>query len=225
MHDEIIKHAEKIVETSQGKNSLWEKMKDISIEILIIVFAVTISIWFHGLSEKHHQRQEAKEFLIDLKTDLNQDVTLMDTYTGRLKDFNVRLEKFNQFKTNQAGFNKLKISPLSPFINRETSSGDYDGFKSSGKIGYIDNKKLKSAILKYYQQNMLRLSNAEKVFNNLSMETVLRISDKGMESAFENSNIERLNMLGGVATEIVQSYTKQIADAKEMIAEIEKETR
>ncbi|HEU4790594.1 MAG TPA: DUF6090 family protein [Flavobacterium sp.] len=225
MQDEIIKHTEKIVKTAKGRNTLGEKIKEILVEIVVIVFAVTISIWFHSMSEEHHQREEAKEFLTDLNQDLNQDILLMETYSTRLKSFNRNLERINQYKSNYAAFKKLKINPLPPFINRETSTGEYDGFKSSGKIGYIENKKLKSSILKYYQQNMLRLANAEKFFGNLSVETSLRITDKGMESVIDNSNITRLNILGGISTEIVQVYDQQIKTAKEIIKEIEKETK
>ncbi|TDO96559.1 hypothetical protein [Flavobacterium sp. 245] len=225
MQEEIIKHTEKIVKTAKGRHTFGEKIKEILLEIGIIVFAVSISIWFHSMSEKHHQREEAKEFLIDLKTDLNQDILLMETYAARLKFFNKNLEKFNQYKSNYAEFEKLKISFFPPFINRETSTGDYDGFKASGKIGYIENKKLKSSILKYYQQNMLRLTNAEKFFDNLSVETSLRINDKGVESAIDNSNITRLNMIGGLSAEIVQIYDQEIKTAKEIIKEIEKETK
>jgi hypothetical protein len=207
------------------EHSFKEKVKEIIIEIFIIVFAVTLSIWLHSWSEKHHQKEEVKEFLIDLNQDLNQDILLMETYSVRLKSFNKNLEKLNQYKSNYEEFKKLKINPLPPFINRETSTGDYDGFKSSGKIGYIENKELKSSILKYYQQNMLRLGNAEKFFGNLSFETSLRVTDKSMESVIDNSNITRLNILGGISTEIIQAYDQQIKTAKAIIKEIEKETK
>jgi hypothetical protein len=226
MQEEVTKHSKKIYKTVKNtEHTLGEKVKEIIVEICIIVFAVTISIWFHSMSEKNHQREEAKEFLTDLNQDLNQDILLMETYSAKLKIFNKNLEKFNQHKSNYEEFKKLKINPFPPFINRETSTGDYDGFKSSGKIGYIENKKLKSSILKYYQQNMLRLANAEKFFGNLSVETSLRVSDKGMESIIDNSNINRLNILGELSTEIAQVYDQQIKTAKDIIKEIEKETK
>ncbi|MBF4466805.1 hypothetical protein [Flavobacterium sp. LC2016-12] len=226
MQEEITEHSKKIYKTVKNtEHTFGEKVKEIIVEICIIVFAVTISIWFHSMSEKSHQREEAKEFLTDLNQDLSQDILLMETYSTRLKSFNKNLEIVNQYKSNYEELKKIKINPLPPFINRETSTGDYDGFKSSGKIGYIENKKLKSSILKYYQQNMLRLANAEKFFGNLSVETSLRVTDKGMESVIDDSNITRLNILGGMSTEIVQVYDQQIKAAKEIIKEIEKETK
>jgi hypothetical protein len=50
------------------KNSKYtfnEKIKEIAIEIFIIVFAITLSISLHSWSEKRHQQEEVKEFLLD----------------------------------------------------------------------------------------------------------------------------------------------------------------
>jgi len=46
MQEEVAKHTEKIYKTIKSReHSLAEKFKEIVIEILIIVFAVTLSIW------------------------------------------------------------------------------------------------------------------------------------------------------------------------------------
>ena len=63
MQDEVSKHTKKIFKTmSNKKYSMPEKLKEISIEILIIVFAVTLSIKLHEWSEHRHQQKEVKEF-------------------------------------------------------------------------------------------------------------------------------------------------------------------
>ena len=60
MQDEILKHTKKIYnEIKSQKHSFGEKAKEIIIEILIIVFAVTLSIWLHSWSEERHQQKEA----------------------------------------------------------------------------------------------------------------------------------------------------------------------
>ena len=48
------------------------KIIDILTEILIIVFAVSISIWLSNWSESRHDRKEEKEFLIGFKMDLQE---------------------------------------------------------------------------------------------------------------------------------------------------------
>ncbi len=67
--DEIIKHTKKIYKTWFNKEfPFWHKISEFLIEILIIVFAVTISIWFHNLSEHKHQQEDVKQFLVGFKS-------------------------------------------------------------------------------------------------------------------------------------------------------------
>ena len=69
MQDEVLKHTEKIYKIAKNsEHSIWKRVKEILIEIFIIVFAVTLSIWFHNWSEHENQRAEAKDFLIPTTT-------------------------------------------------------------------------------------------------------------------------------------------------------------
>ena len=75
MEDEILKHTNKAIkELKNTEHSFWHKAKEIGIEICIIVFAVTLSIWLHSWSEVRTQRKEVREFLSDLKEDLTADI-------------------------------------------------------------------------------------------------------------------------------------------------------
>jgi len=76
--DEIAKHTKKIYKIAAEKDhTFWHKVKDIVIEIAIIVFAVTISIWFHNNSEHRHQQEDVKTFLLGLEKDLTSDIAEM----------------------------------------------------------------------------------------------------------------------------------------------------
>ena len=44
---EVIKHTKKAYSIWGSKNSPFHKIKEFVVEIFIIVFAITISIWFH----------------------------------------------------------------------------------------------------------------------------------------------------------------------------------
>src|SRR5689334_13378541 len=80
MEHEVASHAKKIYGTVKNPNhSLWEKTKDILVEIFIIVFAVTLSIWFHSWSEHRHEQKEVKEFLKGLRDDLAEDIKQLHT--------------------------------------------------------------------------------------------------------------------------------------------------
>jgi len=75
MQDEITKHTRKAYKAwKHPQHSPWEKVKEIIIEICIIVFAVTLSIWLHSWSEHRHEQDEARAFLKDLKDDLQSDI-------------------------------------------------------------------------------------------------------------------------------------------------------
>jgi sensor histidine kinase regulating citrate/malate metabolism len=97
--DEIAKHSRKIYKSWFNKElTIWHKISEFLIEMTIIVFAVSISIWFHNMSEHKHQQEEVKQFLTGLKADLTQDIREMTNdkesyhkqskifaYLGRLK--------------------------------------------------------------------------------------------------------------------------------------------
>jgi len=69
---------EEIFDTVKSKQRFIEKVKDILIEICIIVFAVSLSIWLHSWSEHRHEQKEVSEFLDGLKGDLNKDIILLE---------------------------------------------------------------------------------------------------------------------------------------------------
>src|SRR3954469_24365395 len=78
MQDEVAKHGRKIYHIMKDRqHTFGEKVKEITIEIFIIVFAITISIWFHNWSEHRHQQEDVKEFLLGLKEDLRNDIKEM----------------------------------------------------------------------------------------------------------------------------------------------------
>jgi len=72
---EVAKHGKNVVHLMAKKeHALSHRLREIAVEIAIIVFAVSMSIWLHGLSEHHHQQQEVRSFLVGLKGDLEGDV-------------------------------------------------------------------------------------------------------------------------------------------------------
>src|SRR5215510_6076390 len=75
---EVIKHTKKIFGVWKTNSPLWHKISELLLEIFIIVFAVTVSIYFHDRSELRHQRHETKEFLLGLKQDLTTDIEEMN---------------------------------------------------------------------------------------------------------------------------------------------------
>src|ERR1700709_878161 len=70
----IHKHTKAAYNVLKTPGMNWKhKLKEILLEIFIIVFAVSISIWFHNWSERLKDRREEKDFFNSLKTDLLAD--------------------------------------------------------------------------------------------------------------------------------------------------------
>lgn len=158
MQEEITKHTKKIYHTMKHeKITLGEKAKEVIIEISIIVFAITLSIWLHGWSEHRHQQEEVKKFLVGLKSDLN---TTIESAKGAKMIYKKAEERYT-FLSKLSLNHKPNTDSLSTYFkdynlspNFQSNPSRYEGFKSSGKIGLIENETLQQGILNFYQQDL-----------------------------------------------------------------------
>src|SRR6201985_2759208 len=137
--DEIAKHSRKIYKTWFNKElTIWHKLSEFLIEITIIVFAVTISIWFHNMSEHKHQQEEVKQFLTGLKADLTQDIREMKNDKESYQKQSIIFTYLSRLKKNQAP-DRDTLNTYSNWLTNTTglnpNDGRFQGFKSSGKIG------------------------------------------------------------------------------------------
>lgn len=232
MQEEITKHSGKIYKTvKNSKHTLGEKAKEIIIEIFIIVFAVTLSISLHSWSEHRHQQEEVSVFLENLKNDLQNDVENIDIEKEAYKKSNIDYEKILTLTTHQLDSiyksnNKVNFPIYSH--GQKISIGNYEGFKSSGKIGYIEDEKLKQKILNYYQIFVPAINEVDKYYN----EFLFKCFDKMIENAGKSEQelysdpkfkmtVEFLVKLGNNNIRVYDKNTKP--KAIELIKEIEKE--
>lgn len=231
MEDEMTKQAKKIYhKATEPGTSFGEKIKDILIEIFIIVFAVTLSIYLHGWSEHRQQQKEVKEFLTDLKEDLSNDMSgLQNSREALVKVRENILFLLTINKQNIDSILKARgsLSIGSNIGTTKISNGDYEGFKSSGKIGLIENKNLKKLILKYYQGSYQDVLEAEKI----NADEVVRISEFWAENAEKDIRQillsprlkTMMNMFQNTAKGNIDLYQDAIDQAKKIVAEIEKQ--
>lgn len=223
---EVRKHAKEALNIMLEKDKgLFHKIKDFLLEIFIIVFAVSLSIWLHGLSEKHHKKEEVKEFLIDLKVDLASDKEKLIAYKEELKQ---TLDKEADKKIDSIKepdgvdlkkLNDLESSVVIKMINRNTNSGNYEGFKSSGNINNINNKPIKVKILKYYEQDVKNVEKLEATYNK-QMEKVTDMVLSNNSNGILGSNNFLLNTL---KKSVIKEYDKLIMDIDSITIEINKE--
>lgn len=162
---EVIKHGKNIIRLAGSKeHSFGHKLREIAIEFFTIVFAVTLSIWLHGLSEHHHQQQEVKAFLIGLRTDLKNDIAsigqLKESYEGFNKNFAYLLALDPKQMPDEQEFEKVVFESdanhyFRPFTSR------YEGFRSSGKMAYIEDQALLDHIFELYQMGLPQIRSSE----------------------------------------------------------------
>jgi hypothetical protein len=163
---EVVKHGEKIIALMGNKEaSFWQKMKDFFVEIVIIVFAVTLSIWFHNWSEHRNEQKVTKTFLLGLRYDIQTDIA--DT-KDILQEYK-RFEILYTFLSNLDGIrvpDKDSLKRAISFINTNTflrpHKSRFNGFLSAGKIMTIENDSLTQNILTYYEEVLPELGSSEQ---------------------------------------------------------------
>ncbi|KUJ62175.1 hypothetical protein AR687_09130 [Flavobacteriaceae bacterium CRH] len=232
MQEEVTKHTQKIYNTMKNpKHTFTEKIKEVSIEIFIIVFAVTLSIWLHSWSEHNHQQKEVAVFLGNLKNDLQNDIKILDEEVAQYKKTNLGYQKILGLTSLQ--FDSIKKSNTKVYFpvrsqGPKINIGNYEGFKSSGKIGYIENEKLKQKILNYYQIYVPAISEVDVIYNDFLFKCLGKMIDNGDKSEeilysdpIFKKTLEFLIRIGNNNIRVYDENTKP--EANELLKEIEKE--
>src|SRR5215831_11612072 len=158
---EVIKHTEKVNKIWHSKeHSIWQKCKEFLIEIFIIVFAVTVSIWFHNRNEHANHQNDVKQFLLGLKSDLASDIIEMQSDKQSFLKQKAAFEYITSIKLNQT-LNEDSLGKHKTWIFNTTglnpNNGRFEGFKSSGRIGLIENNELQNDIMDLYQEDIVSL--------------------------------------------------------------------
>jgi len=233
---EIIKHTKKMHKIWHSKeHSFWLKCKEFVIEIAIIVFAVTLSIWFHNRSEHAHQQEDVKIFLLGLKGDLTNDVEEMQNDSTHYQDQKAAFSYITSIKMNQ----ELSMDSLLKYHTwlfnttaLHPNNGRFEGFKSSGKIGAIENEELQNDIMDLYQEDIVSLLGStndyvhikNKLFDYM-FENRKRINDStsNIRAVLAQDEAQNISLSLRNTDEVVERYSRCITKAKKIIAEINKE--
>jgi hypothetical protein len=232
MQEEVKKHTKKIFDTMKNsEHTLGEKVKEIIIEIFIIVFAVTLSIWLHSWSEHRHQQEEVSIFLANLKDDLKKDIESIDFEKRAYEESNIGYEKILALTTVQLdSIYKSKNKVNFPVYAHASiiNIGNYEGFKSSGKIGYIEDEKLKQKILNYYQICAPVINEVNKIYNDYlykCFDKTIENADKPEKKLYSDPKFKKtIEFLVTIGKNNIRVYDKNTKpEAIELIKAIEKE--
>ena len=238
--EKITEHAKKALLAISNKENSWKKkVKEFLFEIVIIIVAVSLTLWFHNLNDERHDREMEKSFLMGIRDDLKQDTaTLMEVnlflktplayYDNVLKQISENRIDAKYVDTNSVQL----INDL--YFNY--NNGLFESFKSSGNLRVIENQKLLSYITSLYTADLPFLQQSDKeTLDNRALEYGEYIGSKyGIDSLW-NTHISNHLDDPGVRfqiqkndidlKEIVRHHKQLISEINDVSDEINKELR
>jgi hypothetical protein len=152
--EKVIQHASKAMHViGDNKKTWWDRIKEFAYEILIIVLAVSITLWFHNWNDKKHERELEKKFLVGVRNNLENDTANLRSSIEFLKKpisyYENVLKQLNQKKID-AVYIDDNSGQLINDLYFTHDNGLFESFKSSGNLRLIENEKLLSAITSLY---------------------------------------------------------------------------
>jgi hypothetical protein len=197
--EKIIKHTENAVHIVTSKEKKWkEKVKDIFLEIIIIVFAVSITLWFHNWNDRVHEREMEKNFLIGLRNNLKTDTANLDYSITFLQApisyYENVLKQINENKIDTQYIDN-NSSQLINDLYFDNDNGLFESFKSAGNLRLIENQNLLSEITSLYTASYPFVENHEAdVFKEREQEYSTYIGSKyGMDSNWNSKLSAHIN--------------------------------
>lgn len=237
---EVIKHSRKIIGAVNTKNlSLKHKLGEIFIEILIIVFAISLSLFLERWREKSHDREIEKNFLTALKGDLQADLKEMNAASVRsisMKEGAKYFLKPDQQISWSPDSIKLYASKLFHDVYFFPNANRYESLKSSGKLDVIENETLQNDIINLYQTLIPDLEGQIKYFDdfmNIQVKDYLIHSlkmDAENKPLFDrsflsSSEIKNLLLLYSDLDDVLKRLNNAINAGEKIIAEIEQDQK
>ncbi|MBV9960833.1 MAG: hypothetical protein JO072_01185 [Parafilimonas sp.] len=152
--EKVIQHAHKAVHAiAKKEKTWWGRIKEFLGEIIIIVIAVSITLWFHNWNDHVHERKIEKEFLIGTRNDLKVTAERLDTdimhYQHTIDYYDTISAQMSENRVDKK-FMDDNSGNLTNMLGFEFDNSRFESFKSSGYLRLIENQKLLQDITKLY---------------------------------------------------------------------------
>src|ERR1700744_3724274 len=173
---EVIKHVKHAVDVARSKRPWTHKLQEILLEIVIIVFAVSLSIWLHNWSESRKDREEERDFLVGLKQDLQADSAEMASDRASFERlFNMvhyyqRIgagEPLNVDSAKRYQYLLFSSAQIDPRVAR------FEALRGSGRLGIIEDKDLLIHITDLYTKDFPQIRRVNDYINGQRSDKVL----------------------------------------------------
>jgi hypothetical protein len=128
-----------------------KKWNEYLLEFFMLFFAVTLGFLAENLRDQYIEKERAHELIIQLKTDIKNNIHSIDSVINRDKSL---IQKFDSAMVYLVSSPKIDADSLfynlPPNIYRYLSKNDtYDQMRSSGSLRYIKDVSLLQLILNY----------------------------------------------------------------------------
>jgi hypothetical protein len=175
---EVIKHVKHAIDVARSDRRWTHKLQEILLEIAIIVFAVSLSIWLHNWSEGSKDREEEREFLVGLKADLQADIAEMQSdRNGFLKD--LQGEEYFFAAGNGGAYNLDSLKQYQQLLFSYTDFfprvSRFEALRGSGRLGIIRDKELLVHIADLYTKDVPMITRVNDYLNDLRKNQLLPI--------------------------------------------------
>jgi hypothetical protein len=169
---EVIKHTKNVFKIwSNKEHPIWHKLKEALFEILIIVFAVSISIWLHNWNAHRHEQAQVKTFLLGLKKDIRADVKDAKVCLDGLQKMDTIYRYLSSLKADKVP-DKDSLKSMCQYLGTSMSldvhKSRFMGFLSAGKVITIEDDSLALNILNFYQEIIPSLQLSEGGWGSLN---------------------------------------------------------
>jgi hypothetical protein len=238
--NEIVKHAEAAYKAVKDPQTSWlHKLKEVLIEIFIIVFAVSLSIWFHNWSDSLHERQEERDFLKGMKEDIQADLNVV---RGDSLFYERQLRHLHYFQRVASGeplnHDSLKayMSVFFSYATPEPHVGRYEGLKGSGKFSIIENAELLNNIITLHEQTLVHIETLDKYYadyinrigNFIQEHSQFNLNDSTITNARDilrmpEMQFQLFNGESVISTSILRDHDSCIVRCQRLIDQIDKE--
>ena len=167
---EVIKHSRKVFGVFKNNNlKLSHKIGEIFVEIIIIVFAISLSLFLERWRQNKDERDLERKFLQGLKTDLATDLQELRSASAKWISMKEAANYFLKpqdkilWSSDSVNFHAYKLFHNVYFF---PNTNRYEALKSTGKIEVIENEQLRNDVIDLYQTKIPDLEQQKNFFND-----------------------------------------------------------
>ncbi|HAT67788.1 MAG TPA: hypothetical protein DCS66_24845 [Flavobacteriaceae bacterium] len=160
-------------------------------EIILVVIGILIALQINGWNTHRVNKNKEQEYLVGLKSDLENQI---NAFNGRIKIYDVIIDKGESIVTDFATAGKLieidsiniKLSYMMYALNYPDTQTTFNELIATGQINLIQEKSLRSKIIRYYQDSEDSKSNVNSNVESVFYQHIFPIIKSSIIVHFDN---------------------------------------